>query len=90
METGDKNSFEKKMFNELRELGSDANQYRSSILGRFPFLVIGLSTYGLVATLYGFEKIIDSLQWFEDRPYIVLLSGLVALAITGTLYKKLG
>jgi len=43
----------------------------------------------LVATLYGFEKVIDRIDFFTAYPEVLLLIGLVTLAGTGTLYKKL-
>jgi hypothetical protein len=72
-----------------KTLEQQAVHYRQSVLQRFPFLIIGLSTFGLVAVLYGFEKIIDSIPVLADNPLYVLAVGLLSLAITGTLYKKL-
>ena len=73
----------------LTRVEKQAATYRRSTLERFPLLLIGLSTFGLVATLYGFEKLIDSLPWLADRPLLILGSGLAALILTGTLFKKL-
>lgn len=42
-----------------------------------------------MATLYGFEKVIDSIPWLADRLFLILGSGLVALAVSGKLFKKL-
>ena len=63
--------------------------YRQSIFKRFPVLLIGLSTFGIVSVLYGFEKIIDSIPFLADRPLFILLFGIGALWTTGSLYKKL-
>lgn len=72
-----------------KTLERQALQYRQSVFERFPFLIIGLSTFGLVAVLYAFEKIIDSIPLLANNPIYVMLVGLLALGITGTLYKKL-
>jgi hypothetical protein len=56
---------------------------------RFPFLVALLAGFGLVSTFYGFEKIIDKIELFVNHPWILLVTGLSLLAVTGTIYTKL-
>jgi hypothetical protein len=56
---------------------------------RYPFLFILLVTFGAVATLQGFSKIIENIDFFADNPWILLTAGLFTLLATGTLYKKL-
>lgn len=63
--------------------------YRDSVFQRFPFVFLGLSTFGLVATLYGFEKLIDTIPFISEHPEILLGVGLGTLLFTGTLYNKL-
>lgn len=62
---------------------------RDSAFTRFPLVFLFLSTFGLVATFYGFEKVIDQIPLFTENPYMVLLTGIGTLLITGALYKKL-
>jgi len=62
-------------------------RFRKTVLQRFPFLIISLSTFGLVAVLYSFERIIESIPVLADNPYYIFVLGILALAITGTLYK---
>lgn len=64
-------------------------KFRKSVLERFPFLIIGLSTFGLVAVLYSFEQVLDSIPLLANNPVYVFTLGIIALAITGQLYKKL-
>lgn len=66
-----------------------ARKLRDSTFSRFPLLFTMLSTFGLVATLYGFEKVIDEIDFFADKPWAVLGVGLITLLLTGALYKKL-
>jgi hypothetical protein len=66
-----------------------ARRIRDSAAVRFPIPFVLLTTFGLVATLYGFEKLIDRSTFFANNPVIILGAGLVTLAITGTLFKKL-
>ena len=70
-------------------LSGHAKRFRDSAFERFPVVFVLLSTFGLVATLYGFEKAIDEIAFFADNPKMILLVGLITLAFTGTLYKKL-
>jgi len=64
-------------------------KFRQTVLQRFPFLIIGLSTFGLVAVLYSFEQAISMIPVLENNPLLVFILGVTALGITGTLYKKL-
>lgn len=66
------------------------NRTRQSAVQRFPLLFTLLGAFGLVATFYGFEGIIDRIDLFSDNPVILLLVGILALMLTGSLYKKLG
>ena len=70
-------------------LSGKAKKLRDSAFTRFPVVFMLLSTCGLVATLYGFEKVIDEVGFFASHPEMILVVGLVTLAFTGTLYRKL-
>jgi hypothetical protein len=62
---------------------------RDTYAQKYPvFFALG-TTFGFVATLYGFEKLIDRIDLFVDNPWILLLTGLVALTVTGTFFNKL-
>lgn len=62
---------------------------RSAAETKFPLLFGLLVTFGFVSTLYGFEKLIDRVQLFEEKPWILLATGVVTLLVTGAAYKKL-
>jgi hypothetical protein len=62
---------------------------RQNAFHRFPLLFTLLATFGLVSTLYGFERLIDKVTFLSDNPFILLGVGILTLIITGTLYKKL-
>lgn len=56
---------------------------------RFP-LVFGLAaSFGLVSTFYGFEALINKVDWLYNNPWLMLLVGVSTLIATGTAYKKL-
>lgn len=62
---------------------------RDHVFKRFPLLFTLMGTFGLVATLYGFERLIDQIELFVENPLILLGTGILTLVLTGTLYKKL-
>lgn len=74
---------------ELHKLSTTSKGLRDSAFVRFPIVFSLATTFGLVATFYGFEKVIDRIAVFHTHPEVLLLIGLVTLAATGTLYKKL-
>ena len=56
---------------------------------RFP-LLFGLAvTFGLVSTFYGFEGLINKIDWLQNNPWATLVVGVSVLIATGTAYKKL-
>lgn len=56
---------------------------------RFP-LGFGLAaSFGLVATFYGFEGLINKVDMLKNNPWAVLAVGVVILVVTGTAYHKL-
>lgn len=65
-------------------------QKKESVFQRFPLLFTMLGAFGLVATFYGFERLIDRVDLLAENPFILLGVGVSILVITGSLYKKLG
>ncbi len=63
---------------------------RNNAVARFPLLFTMLTTFGIVATFYGFEHMIDQVEWLSNNPLTLLGVGLGTLLLTGALYKKLG
>jgi hypothetical protein len=75
--------------NAERKLIEKIVEKRVSAERRFPFVITLMVAFGLVSTFYGFEKIIDRIDLFANNPWILLVTGLTLLAVTGTIYKKL-
>lgn len=72
-----------------KKVGGTIDRHKKSAFERFPLLFTGLGTFGVVATLYGFEGIIDNIDWLADKPWAILLVGIATLIFTGSLYDKL-
>ncbi|MEX1995238.1 MAG: hypothetical protein WD887_00470 [Candidatus Saccharimonadales bacterium] len=47
---------------------SRLSQTKRSVLQRFPLLFTLLVTFGVVATFYGFERLIDRVEFMADTP----------------------
>lgn len=62
---------------------------RDRLSERYPLLFTLTGAFGLVATFYGFEGIINRIDLLSNNPYFILGTGILALIITGQLYKKL-
>ena len=62
---------------------------RQAVFERWPLLFTLLATFGLVAILYGFEGIIDTIPLLRENPLMMLVVGVAVLGFTGTLYKRL-
>lgn len=66
-----------------------AIERRTKAEAKFPLISGLLITFGFVATLYGFEKLIDRVDLFVNNPWILLVIGITTLTATGAAYKKL-
>lgn len=65
-------------------------QQRNNVFKQLPLVFTLLGTFGLVATFYGLQHIIEKIPVLANDPYLTLGIGLLILLFTGTLYKKLG
>ncbi len=72
-----------------KKLVQKVGERRRAVFERFPLVFTLLGSFGLVATFYGFERLIDKVDLFSNNPWILLGTGVTTLAATGTLYKKL-
>jgi len=74
----------------VQRLTNRFNATRRDVFTRFPLAFTLLGAFGFVATLYGFENLIDRIPLFANNPSLLLVTGLAILVLTGQLYKKLG
>lgn len=72
-----------------QKLANKVDKSRQAVFDRFPLPFTLLGTFGVVATFYGFEGLIDKFDILANNPWILLGTGIIILAGTGTLYKKL-
>ena len=68
---------------------SRVSPIRKTVLSRYPVLFSFLVMFGVATTYYAFEKILGQYEVLNRYPWLILLIGLLVLAFTGKLYKKL-
>ena len=77
----------------LEDLTAKMNQLFSekgkNVFSRYPLLFALLIVFGVTMVTEGMKDMLAEVQFFHDKPFIMLLMGLLVLIITGTLYKKL-
>jgi hypothetical protein len=71
-------------------LESKIKPVRRRLFHRFPVLSLLAITFGVTAVFTGIEQILLKNNLLQTHPWLILLSGIVVLFLTGTLYKKLG
>lgn len=72
-----------------QQIDKTAKPFRRSVLSRFPILFTLATTFGVAATFFGFERILQDITFLNNRPWLILLLGIIVLSATGTLYKVL-
>ena len=63
---------------------------RKNVLERFPVLFLLAVTTGVVAVSVGIEQVLIQNELLRNHPWYIAGFGILVLAITGSLYKKLG
>lgn len=80
---------EKAVIEREKAVAHRIGEKRDSLSERYPLVFTLTGAFGLVATFYGFEGIINRIDVLANNPYFILATGILALIITGQLYKKL-
>lgn len=75
--------------NIIRREEEQVIRLRKTYAQKYPALFALGGTFGFVATLYGFEKLIDRVDLFVNNPWILLATGISILLVTGAFYNKL-
>ena len=76
--------------NAVDATGRFVRPVRDSLFMRFPIFATLLVAFGVAATFFGMERLITEVAWLNERPLLILLSGIGALVVSGKLYQKLG
>lgn len=73
----------------VKDIHDGAGKVTQPVLKRYPLLFLFLLTFSIAAVLHGFELWADQIEIFEKHPLVLVVIGVIALLLTGTLYKTL-
>ncbi len=73
----------------LKQIHDDAGAYTQPVLRRYPLIFAFLLTFSVAAILHGFEVWADQIPFLHNHPGWLMIMGVGALVLTGTLYKSL-
>ncbi len=73
----------------IKGIHDSAGKYTKPVLQRYPLLFAFLLTFSVAAILHGFELLTERISSFEQYPSLLIFIGVLALFLTGTLYKLL-
>ncbi len=73
----------------MKEIHDSSGKYTQPILKRYPLLFTFLLTFSVAAIIHGFDLVADRIELFDRHPSVLIFIGVLALFLTGTLYKIL-
>ncbi len=73
----------------VRDLHDHAGKRAEPVLRRYPLLFAFLLVFSAAAILHGFDLWADQVPFFHEYPVALIVPGVIALMLTGTLYKSL-
>ena len=86
-----KKSQEKNVILELeRDITQEFKRERKRLSQHFPLGFALAGAFGGSMLFAGVNGIIQAIPWLKENPVYMMLAGACILAITGSLYKKLG
>lgn len=73
----------------VKEVHDTTSKYTEPVLSRYPLLFAFLVIFSASMIMKGFERIIDRIPFLQQNPILLLLTGILMLTLTGSLYKWL-
>lgn len=73
----------------VKEVHNTAGKYTQPVLRRYPLLFAFLIVFSAAAILDGFRLYTDEIPLFKEHPTVLIGVGVLALLLTGKLYKSL-
>lgn len=72
-----------------KEILKKLDRTRLGAKTRFPLLTALFATFGAVTLLAGFQAALARIEFLHNNPWLLVITGLLILTVTGTVYKKL-
>jgi fumarate reductase subunit C len=79
----------KKIEDLTAEVNQSFGQKTKHVFARYPLTFALLIVFGVVMVTDGMKELLLQIPFLRNSPLVMILGGIVVLAITGTLYKKL-
>lgn len=73
----------------IKGVHDNAGKYTQPILSRYPLLFAFLIIFSVSSIMKGFGDLISEVDFLDKNPLILMLMGILALLLTGRLYKWL-
>ena len=73
----------------IHNIHDKAGKHTQPVLNRYPLLFAFLLVFSAAAILHGFDMWADKIPLFEGHPLYLVGVGVIALVLTGTLYRVL-
>lgn len=73
----------------VREVHNTAGKYTQPVLRRYPLVFAFLVVFSTAAIIDGFRLYTEEIPIFNEHPTILIGIGVLALLLTGKLYKSL-
>ena len=81
------------LLKKVEQLTAKLNQIFSekgkSVFSRYPLTFALLVVFGVSMVMEGIKGLLKEIEFLKNAPLMMLLSGMIILIFTGTLYKKL-
>ena len=71
------------------ELHRTVERHGRPVFARYPLTFALLATLGAASVIHGFEGMVEKTPFLAERPILILITGLLVLLFTGTLYRYL-
>jgi len=75
--------------NFVKEIDSIGKKYTKPIFKKYPLTFSLFITFSFASILHGFDLTIDKIDFVNKHPWILIITGIVLLIITGKTYKIL-
>lgn len=73
----------------IKGVHDSTSKYTQPVLRRYPLLFAFLVIFSVSAIMHSFNDLVSRVSFFDRHPMVLMALGIVALILTGRLYKWL-
>ncbi len=75
--------------NIVKEVHDNTSKYTQPVLAKYPLLFAFLVVFSVSMIMKGFGDVINQINIFQQKPWLLFVLGIFLLTLTGSLYKWL-